>query len=210
MLAVLACPGTLQGGARVLAFKRGRCFAGAELYWSAFKDCVVLRDMARFGTGRCQACSTEFHPRDAPCDYLPSLLQRMRFAACTRRDWEWVNHLTLDAIGERDPERRALFESDSTLYLVPRKSEAHEICASRFERLQRRTGRWGCGIRARDGTDAGRSAAGRPAAGDNVRSPSPAHSPPPPRSPAYRTAPSDRAVCALSCRSSLGFLPGRG
>ncbi|KAJ1467187.1 hypothetical protein T484DRAFT_1859628 [Baffinella frigidus] len=140
---------------------------GVDLYWTSFRDCVALKKMARFVTAPCTACSAEFHPPEADCDFLPNLLHRMRFSACTRRDLEWVNHLTLDAISARDPARRALFDGDSTLYLVPKKSQAHDINSSRFERLQQASGRWGCGIRARDGTDAGRAGAGRPASGDD-------------------------------------------
>lgn len=128
---------------------------GQVLYYS-IRDVVYLTDMKRQGLVNqpCFSCPLSFHLPGAPCAYFGQFMKRLRFGDCCPDDFLWAKGRHMSQL---DSTQQALFEDAFTLWLVPKRSDAHNLNLTRLERFhvkeKARGGlqlSWVCPMRARD------------------------------------------------------------
>ena len=111
---------------------------GQALYFGITKA-VVLKQLKRQDANGapCFSCPAFFHQAGETCAYFANMLhhRRMRFGAVCDTDFEWAKHRQLSSMSSIRSFEKDLFDSSDSLWLVPKKVDAHNLNLRRYETI---------------------------------------------------------------------------
>ena len=128
---------------------------GQQLYRS-LTSVVYLREMKRQSLlgAPCYACPPSFHAPGDLCTFFGDFMARLRFGEVNDSDLEWAKGRHLSRLSSQE---KALFSDAKTLFLVPKRADAHNLNLQRLQHfnqaLQHSRGlqfAYCCPVRARD------------------------------------------------------------